>query len=358
MKVHCSHPSSRTYRKIIAGIYKEDRCYRDSLTDIYQIVTSPKGAFASRCNKSALTVTSENGDVLAFCLLLHAKHLSDTLQMSFFEAQPHCAIAVKKLVDAAEQIAIERGANKIIAGMNGHVNYGLGFLTDPLDTIPCFGSAYNPPYYAPYFLLAGFKKEKLISYQYNIDAISMAREEPLLHRLEKRFTFRKADFSNLKEEIALYTKLNNLCFEDHPLYFPRQTDEDYELFYPFRWFLNEDNLLIAEHNGRPIAFILWYPDFNELIGPGQRLGIKALLRYRLFKRQMTRLKIAEIGVIPEFQGSGVLLGLFHHCFRLAKGKFSICESGWIFDSNEKSKKICQRWHPSPSKNYAVFSKDL
>ncbi|WP_163340251.1 GNAT family N-acetyltransferase [Desulfopila sp. IMCC35008] len=359
MKVHCGNsPSTRAYRKLIAGVYKNNPCHRDSLTDVYNIVTSSKGAFGSRCHHSAITVTDENDEVLAFCLLIHAKHLADTLQISFFEAQPHCAVAVKKLVDAAQQIAIEKGVKRIIAGMNGHVNYGLGFLTDSFDKVPCFGSAFNPPYYAPYFLLSGFKKFNLVSYQYEIDNISMVREEPILRRLEKRFTFRKTDFSKLKEEISLYTELNNLCFKGHPLYFPRLAEEDYELFHPFRWFLNEDNLLIAEHNGQPIAFILWYPDYNELIGPGEKLGIKALLRYRVFRQQVTRLKIAEIGVVPEYQGSGVLLGLFHHCFRLARDKFSTCETGWIFDSNDKSKNICQRWQPTPSKNYAVFSMDV
>lgn len=359
MKVHCGKsPSTGVYKKLIADVYKNDPCYRDSLSSIYSIVTSTNGAFGRRCHHLAVTVTDENDGVLAFCLLIQAKNMADTLQIGFFEAQPHSAVAVKRLVETAQQLAIEWGAKRIIAGMNGHVNYGLGFLTDSFDKIPCFGSGYNPPHYVPYFLLSGFKKEKLISYQYDVNALSMAREEPLLQRLEKRFTFRKADFGKLKEEIRLYTELNNLCFKDHPLYFPRNADEDYELFYPFRWFLNEENLLIAELAGRPIAFILWYPDFNELIGPGERLGLKALFHYRLLRKQMTRLKIAEIGVIPEFQGSGVLLGLFHHCFRLTQDHFTTCESGWIFDSNEKSKKICQRWQPTPSKNYAVLSMEL
>lgn len=359
MNVHCtSKPSPAAYKKMLAGMYRGNNCFRDSLSSLFQLVTSPQGAFGRRSRRLAVTVSDDHGRVLAFGLFIGADMMPEILQIGFFEARPGCLAAVEKLVKVAEDTAMKWGAATIVAGMNGHVNYGLGFLVDHFDQTPCFGAGFNPPSTPDYFRCLGFNEDRLVSYQYDIDAISMAREQPLLARLQRKFTFRKADFSRLQDEIHLYTQLNNRCFGDHPLYFHRNADEDYELFTPFRWFLNEENLLIAECDGRPVAFVLWYPDFHELLRPGETLGLMALLRYRLLKRSMSRLKIAEIGVVQEFQGSGVMLGLFHLCFTLAKGRFQTCESGWIFDANEKSKNICMRWQPEPAKNFAVFSRKL
>lgn len=186
----------------------------------------------------------------------------------------------------------------------------------------------------------------------------MERERKYLGRIIGRFTFRKADFSRLREEIQLYSRLNNQCFADHLLYFHRHADEDYELFKPFHWFLRQENLLIAEENNRAVGFLLWYPDFNELLGPGRELCLRHLLKYKLFRYPVRKFKIAEIGVIPEYQGSGVLLGLLHLCFSLIQGRFQQCETGWIFETNHQSKRICERWQATPFKTYSVFSREL
>lgn len=346
------------YRKMLASLYRDDPCFRDSLSSLYELITSPKGSFHSRCKQMCVAVMDDDGDLHAFCLLNCADSMPDILQVGFFEMRQGRDDLFSLLLDAIEQQASEWNSTHIVAGMNGHVNYGLGYLTDNFDHVPCFGSSYNPEWYPDLFRRNGFNEERLVSYRYTIAEMPMAKTQPLLARLEKKFTFRTADFSRLDSEIQLYTDLNNRCFSGHPLYFERKPDEDYELFYPFRWFLRNENFLLAEYEGKPVAFVLWYPNFHELIGSGERLGLKALLKFRLGLGKITRLKIAEIGVLPEFQGSGVMAGLFHLCFRLAGKRFDVCESGWILDSNEQSKNICLRWNPTAASGYSVFVKEV
>ncbi|MCI5162815.1 MAG: hypothetical protein D3917_12530, partial [Candidatus Electrothrix sp. AX5] len=329
MQITCSNKlPPAEYRKITARVYAGNPYFRDSLSSILTIINNPKGAFAQRTQQQAVIVKDENGAPLASALLLQAEGLSDQVQLSFFEALPNAQEAVQALVDKASSIARQWGATNLLVSMNGHVNYGLGFLADSFNEIPCFGSAYTPPYYLDSFRLLGFTEHHLVSFRYPISSFAEQQEGKILERTKKRFNFRQADFSHLREEIDIYTRLNNYCFFDHPFYFHRYDDEDYELFRPFRWFLNGENLLIAEHGGMPIGFLLWYPDFNELIGPGQELGLTALLKYKLLRRPIKRFKIAEIGIIPKFQGSSAILGLFHACYELTRDRFQECESNW------------------------------
>ncbi|WP_339138292.1 MAG: hypothetical protein WGN25_08580 [Candidatus Electrothrix sp. GW3-4] len=346
------------YKQLIKQVYAGNPSFRDSLSSILTIVNNPKGTFAKRTQQQAVVVKDENGAPLASALLLQAKEMPDQLQLCFFEALPSAQEAVQALVEKASSIAQQWKANNLLVSMNGHVNYGLGFLADSFDEMPCFGSAYTPPYYLDYFRSLDFNEQQLVSYRYPMSSFVDQQEKRILKRTKKRFNIRKADFSRLKEEISIYTRLNNECFADHPIYFHRFDDEDYELFHPFRWFLREENLLIAEHGGIPVGFLLWYPDFNELIGPGQELGVQALLQYKLLRRPIKRFKLVEIGVLPKFQGSSVILGLFHACFELTRHCFQECESGWIFSENSKSKNICKRWNPEIGPTYSVFTLSL
>ncbi|WPD21288.1 MAG: hypothetical protein SD837_13905 [Candidatus Electrothrix scaldis] len=356
MQITCSDNLCPTeYRAITARVYAGNPCFRDSLSSILTIINNPKGAFASRTQQQALVVKDDEGTPLASALLLRAKKLPDKVQLSFFEALPNAQEAVVQLVENARRIAREWGASSLLVSMNGHVNYGLGFLADSFEEPCCFGSSYTPPYYLTYFRELGFTEQQLVSYRYPMSSFTGRQEERILERTKTRFSFRKADFSRLQDEIGVYTRLNNECFANHPLYFYRYEDEDYELFKPFRWFLKEENLLIAEHGGTPVGFLLWYPDFNELIEPGQELGLLALLRYKVFRQRIKRFKIVEIGVVPKFQGSSVILGLFHACYELTKNRFQECESGWIFSENFKSRNICRRWNPETGPTYSVFT---
>ncbi|MGB5684453.1 MAG: hypothetical protein WBM35_01480, partial [Candidatus Electrothrix sp.] len=343
------------YKKITAQVYAGNPYFRDSLSSVLTIVTNPKGAFARRTQQQAVVIKDDKGAPLAAALLIRAQEFPSQVQLSFFEALPNAQEAVQALVDKASFIARQWGATNLLVSMNGHVNYGLGFLTDSFDEVPCFGSAYTPPYYLEYFRSLGFTEHQLISYRYPMSSLAEQQEDRILERARKRFSFRQVNFSRLREEIDIYTQLNNACFADHPFYFHRSDDEDYELFKPFRWFLQEENLLIAEHGGIPVGFLLWYPDFNELIGPGQELGIQALLKYKLLRRPIKRFKIVEIGVVPKFQGSSVILGLFHACYELTRDRFQECESGWILSENLKSKNICRRWDPEAGPTYSVFT---
>jgi GNAT superfamily N-acetyltransferase len=313
-----------------------------------------RSEFGKRSERIPLLALDSSGSPLAAAILCRVEAEPRVLQISFFEALPNQQEAVDLLVAAAREQAKKVKAETVIAGMNGHVNYGFGFLADHYDSTPCFGSAYNPDYYHEYFSKHCASEEKLVSYTYDMAASDFVRERRILDRIFSQFTFRTGNFKDLESEIRIYTRLNNECFAGHPLYSHRTFEEDFELFKPFSALLKEEHFLVAEADGEPIGFLLWYPDFNELVRPGKGVGLGTLFKMNVLRRQIRRFKIAEIGVLPKYRGTGAIVGLIRKCFELASLHHAICESGWVFEDNADSQSVCRRWNGIPYKTYKVY----
>ncbi len=342
------------YLQFCRDVYHGDTNYRDSASALCFNILSGRSVFCASAWILPVMVLDEESRVLAVATFIHARAMPDVLQLSFYEARETGEQASDLIVAEARKMAVRRHAIRVVAGINGHINYGLGFLADHYDERVGFGSAYSPPGYIRNLEKHAVRTSTLVSYLSDQATLSFQKEQRLVSRLVRRFTFRSADFRDLKREIAVYTELNNACFATHPLYYDRTVEEDYELFRMFRHLLKEENLLIAEDRGRPIAFMLWYPDFNELVPSGGKLGIRTWIRYRMMRQPVSRFKIAEIGVHPAYQCSGVVMGLFDQCRKLTQGRFAYCESGWIFNNNLRSRALGERWAAKPYKHYKIF----
>lgn len=352
--IYCfTEPGVKEYIRFTQDVYQGDPLYKDSLTAILQMILYRRSVFCQAITAEPVMV-KDGGRVLAVCTLITTDRLPGMLEMAFFEARPEAEEAVAMLVEAAKEKGRREGLASILVGLNGHVNYGLGFLTDHFSSEVCFGSNYNPPYYPAYFTAHHPIEYSMVSYLTDMRRFNLEREAKLLERVRKRFTFRHADLSRLKREVEIYTYLNNEAFAGHPFYFARTPEEDYELLKTFRYFIKGENLLIAEKDREPVGLMLWYPDFNQLVRPGGSIGAGTLLKSKLLPHRVNRFKIAEIAVLPKYQGSGAVVGLFHECMRLTKGRFDWCESSWIFEDNLKSRGFGISWADREYKHYKAY----
>ncbi|MDT8390452.1 MAG: GNAT family N-acetyltransferase [Lentisphaeria bacterium] len=342
-------------KKILARVYGNDPNYKDSTTPLVSLLLGKRSAFAAHTDRTMLTVYSAVGAPMISAICFVADKMPDVLQVSFFEAVPECDEAVNGFFETIARLAESKRIKRIVVGLEGHVNNGLGFLAEGFDTPASFGSRYNPPYYIDYLEPKATTVRTMVSFEYDLTRGGMEREERAIEHAKKKYTFRTGDFSDLRKEMALYTELNNRCFENHDLYYRRTPDEDYELFKSFGPFLREENFLVALKEGEPIGFLLWYPDFHELMHPGQTIGLTTLLKYRLPGHPISRYKIAEIGVLPKYRGSAVAVGLIHTAMTHAlKRGHTRAESGWIFADNDASHRIASRWADNHYKRYKVF----
>ncbi len=337
-------------------VYQGIPNYRDSMSEIVKMFLFKKTSYAQHGDVLPFII-EEKGEIQLRAAFISDQKLPGVLMVSFFEALPGVQAAVDLMLSQAESLASAKGLSRIVIGLDAHLNYGVGFLASHFEQTPCFGFGYTPEYYLDYFKEC--REYGFTSILVEISKFNLERETPTLKRISRKgFTFRQADFKEIEREIEIFTELNNACYQEHLWWSERTFDEDKELLFPFRWFIRPENLIIAEKEGRPVGLMLWYPDYNRLVPAGKGLGLGALLKNRWGgAKDIDRVKLANLVVLPEFRASGVVLGLLAEFYRCVKDRYKFCEAGWIEGNNYKSRAFGLRWQDlgcSEYKQYKAF----
>lgn len=351
--VYCKHQDIGRYIRFTKEIYKDYPSYKDNMTPLLTSILYKRNNFCKYAQITPVMVLQDE-QVVAVSTYIGVERMPQVLQIAFFEALPNKEEAVDLIVAEAIRIAKEKEIQDVLIGMNGHPSYGLGILSDHFEEDMSYGSAYNPPYYIDYFRSYAAEEYTLTSYLTDLRDFSFEKQQKLIDRVKRQFTYRPIDYRRFEQEVRTYNTLNNTCFQEHPFYYPRTLEEDRELFYNFRQFGSPENIIIAEKQGKPIGYMLWYPDFNERIPSQKSSGVQGLFRNGLFPPPIRKCKLVAMGVLPEYQGRGAILGLFDTCFSLIRGKYDWCESSWILDTNLKSKGFGIRLADQEYKHYKVF----
>jgi len=352
--------SLRDFFRLTKEIYRYNEYYRATEDEVIYLLIKGSSSFLSHATVKPFIIQDRNKPIGRFALI-HDQRLPDYIQVSFFEILP----AYQKVVQIIIELAKKKFKNckRIIFGLNGHLNYGAGFLLNRFDKIPLFGLPYTPQYYQEYF--SGFKKRSMVSFRFPFDSFYSYYQKTIDKVDFDGISVRKMDKKKLKKEIEIYTWLNNVCFREHPYWADRNTEEDLELFYPFRFLMKEENLLFAEKDGNPVGFFLWYPDFNQLVRNDKRLGMLHVLRYRMMN-PINTFRFTEIAVLPEYMRSRAAQAMMLTAIPfMHKQGFEFGEGGFIFEENVKSINMTKRFirratgnTPEPYRKYAVFEKEI
>lgn len=324
------------YTNLVDKVYKDDKKFKKNCENIIINLFENKGTFCDNTESIPVGVY-DNASIIAGCFLVIPSNYKEAVLVCFFEALPNYQQAVSLIINFARKIARKNTCEKIIIGLNTHINAGAGILVGGFNT-NSYGNNYNPTYYVDYFKCFKAKIHTMTSYEGDVEDFSFNAIETLVERVYKHFTFRELCIENFREDMALYTRLANQAFAEHKFYYQRKEEEDYELFEPMLTILKSENVLFAEKDGELVAYLMWYPNYYE---------------------EFTRsIKITEIGVLPRYRKSGVILGLFNECYKRTNGKFDFMESGWIFDDNFLSKSITNRWMKKVHKKFNVYELNL
>lgn len=333
--------------------YLTDPLKRNSMSGLLKSLLQGKSIMCSSATLWPLMV-EDGGKIIMIAVLAQVERMKDFLQIAFFEADVASDEAFKLILDRAEELAKILGATKLTGSLNVHVNYGLGFLASGFDERQGFGTMHNPPFYNDLFAGHGFQTIEMVSFKKNLQELETILDPRIVARLKRRYQIRTLDYKNLEKDAELYTKINNEAFGDHLFYYPRQSAEDLELFRNFKPLLKKENLLFAYHGGQPVGFMLWYPDFNELMRPQETLGVETVLKNKLFPKRIRTVKIVEMGVLPCEQRHGAILALLEEAFELCRGKYDSFESGWILEDNDRSRLLGVRLADEPYKKYRAY----
>jgi hypothetical protein len=352
----------RAFYEVPRSIYQGDRCQRATEESLTRLLVDGPTLFHSHATVVPCLLI-QNGDAAGRCALIHDKNLPDYVQVAFFEAQPGLRDVVQELRIAARQM--QTGARRLLIGMNGHLNYGAGILLNRFDEPPVFGFPYNPAYYPDY--LSGLFCREAVSFRFPLrglyDWINSMNGQLNTHGITARFL----DKRNLRKEMELYTHIDNNAFSNTEYWYWSNRDprENFELFHPFRHLLRPEHFLFAEKDGKPIGFLLWYPDFNSMVGPGREIGLYHLLRYHI-SNPLRTVRLAEVALLPEYRRSPAMAVMLQKSLpALERMGYEVCEGGFIFTENRSSIVMTQRYiqrgtgaSMEPYRKYGIFEAAL
>lgn len=297
----------------------------------------------------------------------HNKTHNDNLGFfGFFECEDNVETA-KALFKEAEKWLKSKGKDAIRGPVNPSMNDEVGMLVDGFDSPPVILMTYNPKYYMNLIEKSGYAKEKdLLAYHLvNKDYISdkMKRLNDLI-RDKFKITIRNVNFKDktqFKKDVATLKHVYNQAWQPN-WGFVKMTDEEFDfLADDLKQIADPIYTMIAEVDGKVAGFALGLPDINQTLIHNKSGGIVSGLWHLLTKKsKINMLRIIVLGVLPEYQKTGVDSVLYWEMGTrgIPKG-ITQGEASWILEDNEMMKKgLTTTMKGKVYKTYRLYQKKI
>jgi GNAT superfamily N-acetyltransferase len=304
------------------------------------------------------------GRIAAISNRLHNEtHDDATAFFGFFESVNDPLVS-RALFDMAAQWARERGFDVLRGPASFSTNDECGLLVEGFEGPATMMMAHNPPYYVDLLESAGFVKAKdLWAYASDLGEVPerIRRAGRAICR-RAGVTVRRADPKRFQSEIASLKQGYNDYWESNWGFVPMTDRELNHMAGQLKPLFDPRMVLFAEKEGKVVAVLLALPDVNELLG-SNRSGrlFPAVLRvlWRLRRKQVSRMRLLMLGVLPEFRGKGVDAVLINDLWAhvIARG-IDWCEAGWILEDNPAMSNATERLGFTRYKTYRLYDRAL
>ncbi len=296
-------------------------------------------------------------------------HEESTGFFGFFECIDDQEVANLMLETAGAWLK-DRGLKNLRGPANPSFNHTVGLQVSAFDRKPYIMMTQNPPYYEKLIEGFGLKNAKeLLAFEMMYRDGFPKRMTRLAERLKKknRVTFRYMDLKRFDEEVNLIRDLYNSAWEKNWGFVPMDDDEFDHMAKGLKDVLWKEFCIIAEREGEPIGFILSLPDINQILASNRNgrlipFGlIKLLLGLRPKKKgSVSRVRVATLGVKPEFRTTGVANLLCLETFNsAAKMNVEGGEMSWVLEDNKDMVNAAELMSgEGPYKRYRVYDKSL
>jgi GNAT superfamily N-acetyltransferase len=257
----------------------------------------------------------------------------------FLEFEDDQEVLDPMLATAAEWLR-GRGCERMVGPMDFAMNDESGILIEGFDLEPLLRQPWHPGYYQPRCEAAGLTKAMdLFSWELHIT--NRERLHPVLPKAAERartkygITIRKMSRRHLRRELDEFAKVYNAAWSHNWGFVPYSKEDldayalDLQLVYDRDWFM------IAEQNGQTVAMAITLPDMNQVLRKMQGRLLPLGWWYFLNRRRIiTRVRVGFLGVLPEYQHTGVAAALYLEHFNVAeRSPYKEGEASWILESN-------------------------
>lgn len=283
----------------------------------------------------------------------------------FFDVIEEYDVA-RKLLDTAVAWLLKEGLDHLLGPTNFTTNDVAGVLVDGFDRPPVVMMAYNKTYYPEFLERYGMTGQMdLLAYhvteeQANFKSVRLAGM--IEQRLEKKgITIRKVNMKKFREELINVREVYKKAWDKNWGFVPPTDAEFDRIAAEMKLIMDPDFALLAEHEGKVVAFALAIPDVNTIIRTIKkgRLLPTGIFKLLFQKKKIKRLRIILLGVLEDYRKMGIE-GVFYARIisrGLEKG-YTEAEASWILDNNEMMKKGVEGVNMVPYKRYRIYEKKL
>lgn len=323
---------------------------------IAKVNGKPVGRISAHIDELALQVPKEQG------------FGPGTGMFGYFDADSE-AVAHALLAEAEKWLLSEE-MTRVLGPISMSIWEEPGLLVRGQDHPPMIMMGHHPAHYRGWIESYGFTTAKtLLTYDLPVD-----REfPPLIQRIVKsgernsRITVRQVVKKRWDSEAAIILSILNDAWSGNWGFVPFTADEIAYAGKKLRPIIFEPLNMIAELDGEPVAFLLTFPDINQVLakinGKLFPFGWFHMLRWLHFPKG-SGMRVPLMGVKKELHNSRMASQLAFmmidqirrtadELYELKRG-----EVGWILDDNKGMVAIADAINSKINREYIVFGKDL
>jgi len=344
----------KAFLDISRKLYKDDPVWVCPLDSMIEGVFDPKKNFFYQQGEAIRWILEDDrgvliGRVAAFINRKKAfGYAQPTGGMGFFECIDDQKAAFM-LFDRCRSWLSEKG----MKAMDGPINFGendnfWGLLVEGY-THPSFGMPYNKPYYEGFFRNYGFEEYfEQVTNHLDLTEPFPERFWKIAEWVRKKPGFEWRHFEKKKADqyIRDVKEIYDEAWQNHDNFTPLSLSTISGEMDQTRSFLEEEFIWFVYHEGEPAAFLVMFPDVNQLLKPMKgKMSLFNKLRFMMLKKQkkIDRARITIMGVKPQFQRFGLESGIFWQMNEVMKKPefqhYKEIELSWVGDFNPKMQAI-------------------
>ncbi len=348
--------------------YKNDEHWvAPLLMDEKKLIDVKKNPFYEEA-EAAFFIAEKNGEIAGRIGVIdnhtyNKFHNENVGFFGFFECVDDQSVADLLLRVASDWLK-QRGREKMMGPFNPSNMDTIGMLVDAFDKNPYVMMPYTKSYYPKLMEGAGLTKEMdMFAFIVTRDSVNFEhidKGEALVRKRYPDLSIRKVNLSKMTQEVEIIKEIFNKAWAQNWGFHPVADKIFTKLGKDLKMVIDTDFAFIAEIGGKPIAFSIALPDFNQILKKiNGRLLPVGLFKLLYYKRKINQMRVALMGVIPEYQGKGIDAIMHKQAIvnGLEKG-YQSAELSWVLETNINMIRLAERVGAVVDKTYRVYSKSL
>ena len=276
----------------------------------------------------------------------------------------------RALLATAEAWLAGQGMKRVLGPISLSIWEEPGLLVRGQDHAPMIMMGHHPAHYAAWIEAAGYARAKTL-YTYDLDISKPF--PPLVQRIVQsghknaRITVRRVRKKDWDSEVAIILGILNDAWSDNWGFVPFSPAEVAYAGKKLRPIIKEELNMIAELDGRPVAFMLTFPDVNDALakirGKLFPFGWITMLRWLRFPKR-AGMRVPLMGVLKEFHSSRLasqFAFMMIEAIRLeANGKYGSTrgELGWVLEDNQGMVAIADTIQSTINREYVIYERSV